>query len=216
MTWFLWSRNACEKAKGKIQNGSRFSKPYWYLHYFLWSVLHLTFQRQSVLTMLRKKISFLTSGCTDHWYITVFQQRPQSDWKQRQSFIPLQSREKREIAQKWRWHCSAILHLKCMMAIVGKKKVTVTVKDLSIKTWCLLHLRKASIWFVTDDQNLLCLSPPSISTGLWSRRCQRWQIKSLKEVSLLGQIRPSPSCASLSCVPKALRVRGALKAAQRR
>ena len=121
MTWFLWSRNACEKAKGKIQNGSRFSKPYWYLHYFLWSVLHLTFQRQSVLTMLRKKISFLTSGCTDHWYITVFQQRPQSDWKQRQSFIPLQSREKREIAQKWRWHCSAILHLKCMMAIVGKK-----------------------------------------------------------------------------------------------
>ena len=59
-----------------------------------------------------------------------------------------------------------------------QKKVTVTVKDLSIKTWCLLHLRKASIWFVTDDQNLLCLSPPSISTGLGSRRCQRWQIKS--------------------------------------
>ena len=97
-----------------------------------------------------------------------------------------------------------------------QKKVTVTVKDLSIKTWCLLHLRKASIWFVTDDQNLLCRSPPSISTGLGSRRCERWQIKSLKKVSLLGQIRPSPSCASLSCVPKALRVRGALKAAQRR
>ena len=37
-----------------------------------------------------------------------------------------------------------------------------------------------------------------------------------ERVSLLAQIRPSPSCAGLSCVPKALRVRGALKAAQRR
>ena len=166
--------------------------------------------------MLRKKISFLTSGCTDHWYITVFQQRPQSDWKQRQSFIPLQSREKKgnysKVKMTLRRHSSPRVH----DGNCWQKKVTVTVKDLSIKTWCLLHLRKASIWFVTDDQNLLCLSPPSISTGLGSRRCQRWQIKSLKKVSLLGQIRPSPSCASLSCVPKALRVRGALKAAQRR
>ena len=45
----------------------------------------------------------------------------------------------------------AILHLKCMMAIVGKKKVTVTVKDLSIKTWCLLHFLQASMGFVTDQ-----------------------------------------------------------------
>ena len=46
----------------------------------------------------------------------------------------------------------AILHLKCMMAIVGTKKrekakVTVTVKDLSIKTWCLLHFLQASMGF---------------------------------------------------------------------
>lgn len=32
-----------------------------------------------------------------------------------------------------------------------QKKVTVTVKDLSIKTWCLLHFLQASIGFITDQ-----------------------------------------------------------------
>ena len=178
-------------------------------------MLHLTFQRQSSnLTMLRKKISFLTSGCTDHWYITVFQQRPQSDWKQRQSFIP---GRKREIAQKSRWHCSAILHLKCMMAIVGKKSYCHSERSL-YKNLVSSSLEE-SVHLICHWWSKLALSVTTIYQH-WTLEPQvpkmADQIKSLKKVSLLGQIRPSPSCASLSCVPKALRVRGALKAAQRR
>ena len=81
-----------------------------------------------------------------------------------------------------------------------QKKVTVTVKDLSIKTWCLLHLRKASIWFVTDDQNLLCMSPPSISAKLGSRRCARWQIKSNHQIKSLFLVRSDQVQVVLACL----------------
>ena len=166
--------------------------------------------------MLRKKISFLTSGCTDHWYITVFQQRPQSDWKQRQSFIPLQSREKREIAQKSRWHCGAILHLECMMAIVGKKSYCHSERSL-YKNLVSSSLEE-SVHLICHWWSKLALSVTTIyQHWTWEPQVPKIADQITKErVSLLAQIRPSPSCAGLSCVPKALRVRGALKAAQRR
>ena len=168
--------------------------------------------------MLRKKISFLTSGCTDHWYITVFQQRPQSDWKQRQSFIPLQSREKKgncsKVKMKLRRHSSPRVHDgNCW------QKKSYCHSERSLYKNLVSSSLEESVHLICHWWSKLALSVTTIyQHWTWEPQVPTMadQIKSLKKVSLLGQIRPSPSCASLSCVPKALRVRGALKAAQRR
>ena len=131
--------------------------------------------------------------------------------------FPCNLGRKREIAQKWRWHCGAILHLECMMAIVGKKSYCHSERSL-YKNLVSSSLEE-SVHLICHWWSKLALYVTTIyQHWTWEPQVPKMadQIKSLKKVSLLGQIRPSPSCASLSCVPKALRVRGALKAAQRR
>ena len=98
-----------------------------------------------------KEDIFVIHGCTHHWYITVFQQRPRVWLKITAIFVLLQYQEKRQCCSKVKtrlWgHSSPKVH----DGNCWQKKVTVTVKDLSIKTWCLLHFLQASMGFVTDQ-----------------------------------------------------------------
>ena len=167
--------------------------------------------------MLRKKISFLSSGCTVNWYITVFQQRPQSDWKQRQSFIPLQSREKKgncsKVKMKLRRHSSPRVHDgNCW------QKKSYCHSERSLYKNLVSSSLEESVHLICHWWSKLALSVTTIyQHWTWEPQVRKMADQITKErVCLLVQIRPSPSCASLSCVPKALRVRGALKAAQRR
>ena len=160
---------------------------------------------------------FAIHGCTHHWYITVFQQRPRVWLKITAIFVLFQYQEKRQCCSKVKkrlWgHSSPKVHDgNCW------QKKSYCHSERSLYKNLVSSSLEESVHLICHWWSKLALSVTTIyQHWTWEPQVPTMADQITKErVCFLAQIRPSPSCASLSCVPKALRVRGALKAAQRR